>query len=176
MTGNEVSTLNLNRKSVPPYRAAILRYKGPPEAVGAAFAKLRSWVRDKDVVSDEAMSGYFFGRAGESQELLRVEVRAPLAVGADIESDTEEIEIVEVPACEVAYSVHRGPMADVADVVDTVLGWLDLTGVPHPHNDYIQVYVHTARETEDHWVIEVQVPVYPKAKKGTGLSGGNLAG
>lgn len=116
-----------------------------------------------------------FARAGEAMEAAGLSRRTPVSwylpersaagdtlrvcAGYVVTGDAANLEIVEMPACEVASVIHRGPMADVGQAHQVLARWADIHGYEFsgPARSKRSIFLEANGEDQADWVVDVQL-------------------
>jgi effector-binding domain-containing protein len=79
-------------------------------------------------------------------------------IGDQSLADNDDVRVVELPAVEVASTIHRGPLVDIADTFEAVVRWIEASGYRIADRSR-EVYLEWDPEDPTRSVTELQLPI-----------------
>jgi len=147
-------------KMVEPMTVLSIEKKGPYNMVGKAINELMSWIMVKQIKPIGAPFGiYYDDPLKVIPESTRYEVCVPVLQDTKGE---KTFKVKQLPAMEVAYTMHIGPYEKVGETYGKLSGWIE-------KNSYTivgparEIYVSNPSVPPDSLRTEIQFPVRKKS-------------
>jgi DNA-binding transcriptional MerR regulator len=87
-----------------------------------------------------------------------VTVHLGFDIGDQSLTDTDDVRVVELPALEVAATIHEGPMIDISDTYEALVRWIESSGYQISDRSR-ELYLESNPDKPADNVTELQLPV-----------------
>lgn len=146
-------------KRTQPMTVAWHAYHGDPKGVQAVFDAVRIWTAFKGLTpSGPARAVYTDVEGADPKKSTRLEAWVPVPTAT---KGDKEIQVKDVIAQRVAFTVHRGSLFLLPDARARLLQFLEGKRVEHERKVHHQVFLRMDPPNPENrgWQVEIQVPV-----------------
>lgn len=156
--------IEVSVKKVEAATVAYTLHQGPYSGVGSAIEKVNKWIREVGLTPQGPPIAVYLNDPQEvPPESLLTEVQWPVK-GAKLDSLKKlegEVKLKDIPATEVAYTIHTGGYEEIGLVHKGIINWIaghDYRIIGPPQ----EVYLTDFTTPMEKWRTEIRFPVKKK--------------